>query len=1334
VEFSLVGATAAPARTGVPEALRGRSEASARSAATYAGALPGVDVAYTALPEGVKEELVLAGPDAPTTYDFRVALSPGLAAQETAEGGIAIVGAQGTERVRFAAPFVVDASQSGEGLADGPGYSTEAVTLRIVASAPELVVRLAVDPAWLAAPERAWPVVVDPTVTLTGSTKDTYLGSGAYANNNYSSSTVMGIGGGTTRIRTLQQRNMLSFFNEPAVVTGASLQLYVTNDTSASAQRHVAVHEVTSSWAGPQATWNNRLTGTPWSSAGGDFDPLPLWRGNGIIGAPGWRSLPITRVLQNWVDGMKPGNGVVVKYLDESAGPQVVFASAEATDTTKRPRMVVNWEPVQGLRDIYGYEDFDLGGTRRARVNLASGNLTVSEADLNIAGSGLDPLVQRFYNSRSPYQGSMGSRWVMWPQSKERLYEGSAEDVFWRGGPAERLVFSATGRYDGTLTVPRDYPATMSVVNPGLRYELAHTNGIRNRFYASGYPDQIIDAGGNTITFGYVTNAAGENEMTSMTDSQVGVVSFERSAPNKVVRMVDPAGRSHRYGYSTDSFGNVVLATYTDPAGKITRYGYEGRAVLKTLTAPDGTVTTFGSDADQRLTSLTRNGETWTFDYTTPWRTTVTDPQGNATTHRFDRRGRITSSSGPPYAPTNVRAVPGDAQSALSWAAATANGSAVTGYTITASPGGATKTVAGDVTSTMFDGLTNDTAYTFTAVATNAIGDSVRSATSNEVTPRSDSSLLAPLVAPTNVVASRGDTQAQVSWAEPTLTLPLLTTYEVTTHRAADGAELGTTPAGTDSSVTVTGLKNGTPVYFTVTARSLLISATSEPSNTITPAGPPFAPTDVFAARGDRQVEVSWQPPGPRPDGTPGDNGDPITSYTVTAFRGDDNTEVRTIENAVSPLVVDGLTNGTEYYFTVRATNGVGTGPDSLLSNYVTPAGRPAAPTDVGAMARYSDARVRWATPDDNGSRITGYTVIVSDGRRQTVPASVNSFNATTIVNLEDGVIYEFTVVATNDVSDSEPSAASNGVVATKEPGQPGNVNASASVGNATVTWTPAEPNGAPVLHYTIRADSGQVVTAPGGATSATFTDLAPGSSHYFFVTAMNFVGDGQTVVSNTVKIPENPGSPFDVSAVAIQEGAEVSWTAPSSGGSPITSYTVTASPGAAEKDVPNDFAAGEVPSTTFQPLDPTTTYTFTVVATNEVGDSVTSEPSKPVRPLTEREALRKRADGYMTAPLDDFLVAKNQAPGPFEWSDNGCSFPFPYPTRPQFLEPCQRHDFGYRNYGHGLSLADDEDTRHWIDDRLLLDMLRTCDGDDFCIDAANDTYIGVRLLSGFFY
>lgn len=34
----------------------------------------------------------------------------------------------------------------------------------------------------------------------------------------------------------------------------------------------------------------------------------------------------------------------------------------------------------------------------------------------------------------------------------------------------------------------------------------------------------------------------------------------------------------------------------------------------------------------------------------------------------------------------------------------------------------------------------------------------------------------------------------------------------------------------------------------------------------------------------------------------------------------------------------------------------------------------------------------------------------------------------------------------------------------------------------------------------------------------------------------------------------------------------------------------------------------------------------------------------------------------------------------------------------------------GYRNYGHGLALSPNEDTRNWIDDRFHAEMNRICD------------------------
>ena len=79
------------------------------------------------------------------------------------------------------------------------------------------------------------------------------------------------------------------------------------------------------------------------------------------------------------------------------------------------------------------------------------------------------------------------------------------------------------------------------------------------------------------------------------------------------------------------------------------------------------------------------------------------------------------------------------------------------------------------------------------------------------------------------------------------------------------------------------------------------------------------------------------------------DGGSPITSYTVTSSPG-----AITMSGNASPITVTGLTNGTEYTFTVTATNAIGTGPASAPSNPVTPAAPPAtvpgAPTNVTAV------------------------------------------------------------------------------------------------------------------------------------------------------------------------------------------------------------------------------------------------------------------------------------------------------------------------------------------------------------------------------------------------
>ncbi|WP_372631046.1 fibronectin type III domain-containing protein [Cohnella sp.] len=450
--------------------------------------------------------------------------------------------------------------------------------------------------------------------------------------------------------------------------------------------------------------------------------------------------------------------------------------------------------------------------------------------------------------------------------------------------------------------------------------------------------------------------------------------------------------------------------------------------------------------------------------------------------------------------------------------------------------------------------------------------------------------------APTNVSATAGVGEATVSFDPPASNggSPI-TEYIVTSSPG------GLTGTGGSSPITVTGLTYGENYTFSVSAKnSAGTSVSSVASNEITPLGlAPDAPANVTATAGNGSASISFDPPA-------NDGGSPITGYVVTSNPGG-----FTATGSASPITVTGLTNGENYEFTVVATNAVGDSVASSPSNAVVPAPvAPGIPTNVTAAAGVGEATVSFDPPtSDGGSPITEYVVTsIPDGLTGTGAAS-----PITVTGVTYGVNYTFTVTAKNVAGVSAASAPSNPINPLAfAPDAPLNVTATAGNGSALISFDPpGGDGGSPITNYVVTSSPGGY-TASGGSSPITVTGLTNGESYTFKVAASNAAGASvASAPSNAiVPTPLAPDAPTQVVAVPGIRGAIVSFDPPDNdGGSSITEYAVTASPGGLT-------ATGSASPIQVTGLTYGVNYTFTVTAKNGAGISVASAPSSEMTPL----------------------------------------------------------------------------------------------------------------------
>jgi len=539
------------------------------------------------------------------------------------------------------------------------------------------------------------------------------------------------------------------------------------------------------------------------------------------------------------------------------------------------------------------------------------------------------------------------------------------------------------------------------------------------------------------------------------------------------------------------------------------------------VTASPGGVTCSAGPADRSctVTGLT-NGTSYSFTVRmkNPWGFSLESNTASATPSTVPGAARI------------MGVVVADAKATVTFAAPTSNGgAAITGYTVTSTPGG--KTCTTTLLSCDVSGLTNGTAYTFTVTATNASGSGSASSASVAVTPAG------PPSAPTGVTASEGNASATVSWTAPTSTGGAAISYIVTSSSGRTCATSGLT-------CTLSGLANGTGVTFTVRAVNWAGGNDSVASGTVTPSTVPDQPNAPTVEVGDGKLTVKWE----KPDG----GGRAISSYTLTVCTGTTCSDIAAGDNSARSILLSDLTLGSDYVFKIRASNLNGAGLSSLGSLPVTvQTFKPAAPTITSVVPGRRSATITWTAGATTGATAKTYTVTAGSLSCTTTSLSC------TITGMTPDTEYSFTVAGTSGTQQSDSSAAVN-ATPQADPGKVGDVALTIADTKITVTWTaPTANDGRTISGYTVVASTGTECTAAVTPRTCEFSDLSNGTQ-YSFVVYTKYSGGSMGVGSEPVYgVPSKvPSAPLIVFGSPTATTISLRWVAGASD-APITKYEV---------------------------------------------------------------------------------------------------------------------------------------------------------------------------------
>ena len=313
----------------------------------------------------------------------------------------------------------------------------------------------------------------------------------------------------------------------------------------------------------------------------------------------------------------------------------------------------------------------------------------------------------------------------------------------------------------------------------------------------------------------------------------------------------------------------------------------------------------------------------------TYYKSSATDTSRAALVKTPNRLLAVEAPATVPCAPNGVTATVANKSSVVAWEEVpSSNGSAITAYTATATPGGKSCTVSSGTTCTI-TGLVNDTAYTIAVAATNGVGVGASSNTVT-ITP------VGPPGAVTSLVAATQKNALAMSWVQAEGDGAGIT-YTAT---ATPGGGTCTSTETTMTSCTITGLVNGTNYTVSVVGTNTYGTGIATAATGLAD-GAPDVPASSMSVVGSKSVTIAW----------PAITTSIGVTYVVTSSPGN-----LTCSSTETSCVVTGLKNGVNYTFTITTKTATG----QVAAAGIQLAARPGFTVKKSIVKKRSTTRLSW--------------------------------------------------------------------------------------------------------------------------------------------------------------------------------------------------------------------------------------------------------------------------------------------------------------------------------------------------------------------------------------